>query len=106
MISDRVPGHTETSPMSIPKELDRKCGQFFKEAREAMDISRSDVEEAGSVEFTEIVKFEIGSKPLREGLWKAYIQAIEQASDVSEFILVNASELLRGLVNEMRYQAA
>lgn len=106
MNTSQVPEDPTASPLSIPKELDRKCGQYFKSAREAMNIDRSDVEEAGSMEFTEIVKFEVGTKTLSKDLWKAYIRAIEDASDVSEFTLVNASELLRGLVNELRHQAA
>lgn len=89
MNTNHVPEHSKASPVSIPKELNRKGGQYFKSAREVMDIDRSDVEKAGSVEFTQIVKFEVGVRTLTKEHWKAYIEALGGASDVSEFTLVN-----------------
>ncbi|MFB6347176.1 MAG: hypothetical protein ABEK50_15745 [bacterium] len=90
------------TPFTPPEELRSRSGKHFAEAREALNLERSDVSDVTKLDYGKLLKFEKGGIELNRKIWRAYVKAVLKKDVPEDISLYRASVLLRGVVNETR----
>ncbi len=81
-----------------PRIPNREAGFILRHAREELQVTREEIQEAFGISNEILESFEAGELPLNKSLWIGYVLGVKRHHELSRS---RANGLFRGLANEI-----